>query len=64
MVVNEFMQEWLAEEPSAAGAISTLLPVEMIESVEISNAIRYLVSDDGRYVTGVTPPVDAGITFE
>jgi SDR family mycofactocin-dependent oxidoreductase len=62
MVVNEFMQRWLQEEPSAAGAISNLLPVEMIEAVDISNAILFLVSDDGRYVTGVTLPVDAGIT--
>jgi NAD(P)-dependent dehydrogenase (short-subunit alcohol dehydrogenase family) len=41
--------------------MSNLLPVEMIESVDISNAILFLVSDDGRYVTGVTLPVDAGI---
>ena len=61
MVVNEVMQRWLSEDPSIAGAISNLLPVEMIESVDISNAILFLVSDDGRYVTGVTLPVDAGI---
>ncbi len=61
MVVNEVMQRWLAEDPTIAGAMSNLLPVEMIESVDISNAILFLVSDDGRYVTGVTLPVDAGI---
>jgi NAD(P)-dependent dehydrogenase (short-subunit alcohol dehydrogenase family) len=55
------MQRWLAEDPTIAGAMSNLLPVEMIESVDISNAILFLVSDDGRYVTGVTLPVDAGI---
>jgi len=26
----------------------------------VSNAVLYLVSDAGRYVTGVTFPVDAG----
>jgi SDR family mycofactocin-dependent oxidoreductase len=62
MVVNEFMQEWLAEDPTVAGALTNLLPVEMIEAVDISNAIVFLVSDDGRYVTGVTLPVDAGFT--
>jgi SDR family mycofactocin-dependent oxidoreductase len=61
MVVNEAMQRFLTEDPTAAGAISNLLPVEMLEPVDISNAILYLVSDDGRYVTGVTLPVDAGI---
>lgn len=36
------------------------LPVPMIEPIDISNAILYLVSDDGRYVTGTTHVVDAG----
>ncbi len=36
------------------------LPVPAIEPVDISNAILYLVSDDGRYVTGTTHVVDAG----
>ena len=33
-----------------------------IIAVDISNAILWLVSDDARYVTGVTLPVDAGFT--
>lgn len=36
------------------------LPVSMVEPVDISNAILYLVSDDGRYVTGTTQVIDAG----
>jgi NAD(P)-dependent dehydrogenase (short-subunit alcohol dehydrogenase family) len=28
----------------------------------VSNAILWLVSDDARYITGVTLPVDAGYT--
>ncbi len=36
------------------------LPVPAIEAVDISNAVLYLVSDDGRYVTGTTHVVDAG----
>ncbi|EON34917.1 MULTISPECIES: mycofactocin-coupled SDR family oxidoreductase [Gordonia] len=36
------------------------LPIAMVEPVDISNAILYLVSDDGRYVTGTTHVVDAG----
>jgi NAD(P)-dependent dehydrogenase (short-subunit alcohol dehydrogenase family) len=34
----------------------------MVEPVDISNAIVWLVSDDARYVTGVALPVDAGFT--
>ncbi|MGY1714742.1 mycofactocin-coupled SDR family oxidoreductase [Geodermatophilus sp. SYSU D01106] len=36
------------------------LPVPAMEAVDISNAVLYLVSDDGRYVTGTTHVVDAG----
>jgi len=36
------------------------LPIPMVEPVDISNAVLYLVSDDGRYVTGTTHVVDAG----
>jgi SDR family mycofactocin-dependent oxidoreductase len=43
----------------AAGAMNKL-PVALIEPQDISNAILYLVSDMGRYVTGITHVVDAG----
>lgn len=36
------------------------LPIAAMEPVDISNAILYLVSDDGRYVTGTKLVVDAG----
>jgi SDR family mycofactocin-dependent oxidoreductase len=36
------------------------LPVTMVEPVDISEAVLYLVSDSGRYVTGTTHVVDAG----
>ncbi|WP_448625116.1 mycofactocin-coupled SDR family oxidoreductase [Geodermatophilus sp. URMC 64] len=38
------------------------LPVPYVEAVDISNAILFLVSDEARYITGVTLPVDAGYT--
>jgi SDR family mycofactocin-dependent oxidoreductase len=36
------------------------LPIPAIEAIDITNAVLYLVSDDGRYVTGTTHVVDAG----
>ncbi|MFV0457522.1 MAG: mycofactocin-coupled SDR family oxidoreductase [Actinomycetales bacterium] len=53
------------ENPSRENAVPgfmTLnrLPVPWVESIDISNALLYLASDEGRYVTGVTLPVDAG----
>jgi (+)-trans-carveol dehydrogenase len=37
------------------------LPVPWVEPVDISNAVLWLASDESRYVTGVTLPVDAGM---
>ena len=62
MVVNDIMQAFLASDPSLSQAMANALPVDMVEPVDISNAICWLVSDDARYVTGVTLPVDAGFT--
>jgi SDR family mycofactocin-dependent oxidoreductase len=62
MVVNEAMQEFLAQDPQLSNAMANALPVEMVEPADISNAIVWLVSDDARYVTGVPLPVDAGFT--
>jgi SDR family mycofactocin-dependent oxidoreductase len=47
---------------SAATAFQTLnaLPIPWVEPVDISNAILFLASDEARYITGVTLPVDAG----
>ncbi|MEV1329300.1 mycofactocin-coupled SDR family oxidoreductase [Micromonospora costi] len=36
------------------------LPVAFVEPVDISNAVLFLASDEARYITGVTLPVDAG----
>ena len=36
------------------------LPIPWLESVDISNAVLFLASDEARYITGVSLPVDAG----
>ncbi|MGY1608355.1 MULTISPECIES: mycofactocin-coupled SDR family oxidoreductase [unclassified Geodermatophilus] len=38
------------------------LPVPWIEPVDVSNAVLWLASDEARYVTGVSLPVDAGLS--
>ncbi|MBX6388505.1 MAG: mycofactocin-coupled SDR family oxidoreductase [Frankia sp.] len=37
-----------------------LLPTPWVEPIDISNAVLFLVSDEARFITGVTLPVDAG----
>jgi (+)-trans-carveol dehydrogenase len=40
------------------------LPIPWVDPVDISNAVLYLASDESRYVTGVTLPVDAGAVIK
>jgi (+)-trans-carveol dehydrogenase/(-)-trans-carveol dehydrogenase len=40
------------------------LPIPWVEPVDISNAVLFLASDEGRYITGVTLPVDAGTVIK
>ncbi|MGX9787762.1 mycofactocin-coupled SDR family oxidoreductase [Mycobacterium sp. MMS18-G62] len=39
------------------------LPVYLVEPVDISNAVLYLLSDEARFVTGTQLKVDAGVTI-
>lgn len=63
MINNEFTREWLAkmaaqtDEPRSLG---NALPVEVLQAEDIANAVAWLVSDQARYITGITLPVDAG----
>jgi (+)-trans-carveol dehydrogenase len=49
-----------AEDLGAAFVATNALPVPWVEPIDISNAVLWLASDESRYVTGVTLPVDAG----
>jgi SDR family mycofactocin-dependent oxidoreductase len=40
------------------------LPIPWVDPVDISNAVLFLASDESRYVTGVTLPVDAGAVIK
>jgi (+)-trans-carveol dehydrogenase len=68
MIINETARKTFRpdlENPTdsdleAALAYLNLLPVSIIQAIDISNAVLFLVSDEARYITGVTLPVDAG----
>jgi SDR family mycofactocin-dependent oxidoreductase len=60
MIMNEAVGAMIEAHPELAGALANLMPVQVIEAIDISNAIAWLVSDEARYVTGITLPVDAG----
>jgi (+)-trans-carveol dehydrogenase len=50
------------EQFAEASKATNALPVPWVEPADISEAVLYLASDEARYVTGVTFPVDAGFT--
>ena len=63
MIDNEFTRKWLSqlsEETQAGPDMTNALPVQVLEAEDIANTVAWLVSDAGRYITGVTLPVDAG----
>ncbi len=61
MINNEFIREWLGDvTATTARDMGNALPVQVLEPEDIANAVAWLVSDDARYVTGITLPVDAG----
>ena len=49
-----------ADDMAEASQALNALPIPWLETVDISNAVLWLASDESRYVTGVTLPVDAG----
>jgi SDR family mycofactocin-dependent oxidoreductase len=48
------------EDFGAASAATILLPIDWVESADVSNAVLFLASDEARYITGVALPVDGG----
>lgn len=51
-----------ATKQDALSALTEMhaLPIPFLEPIDVSNAVVYLASDDGRFVTGTTHVIDAG----
>ncbi|HEY6758621.1 MAG TPA: mycofactocin-coupled SDR family oxidoreductase [Baekduia sp.] len=60
MAENQVVADYFGENPDLGNLFGNALDVDMVEAVDVSNAIVYLVGDSGRFITGVTLPVDAG----
>lgn len=60
MVANEAFGQFVERNPELGGSTQNLLPVQMVEARDVTGAVLWLCSDDARYITGVTLPVDAG----
>jgi len=60
MTVNPFIDAWFKQNADRADQTHNLLDVGLIEPRDVSNAILFLVSEEGKYITGTTFQIDAG----
>jgi SDR family mycofactocin-dependent oxidoreductase len=60
--LNNALGAGIAAHPRIAPMLSNLLPIEITQPVDISNAVLFLASDEARYVTSLAMTVDAGNT--
>ncbi len=72
MIMNEAtFRIFLPDEPHPtreqfaipAGEMNAL-PISWIDPIDVSNAVLFLASDEARYITGVTLPIDAGASIK
>jgi (+)-trans-carveol dehydrogenase len=69
MIQNEMIYRlFLPDEPeptreqfSVASQATNLLPIPWVEPRDVSDALLFLASDEARFITGITLPVDAGV---
>jgi SDR family mycofactocin-dependent oxidoreductase len=61
MLMNDYFEQFFGEHPEALSALQNLLAVELIDATDITEAMVYLCGQSGRYITGITLPVDAGL---
>jgi NAD(P)-dependent dehydrogenase (short-subunit alcohol dehydrogenase family) len=64
MILNDCIGRYATEHPEFAEAFRNLLPVSNIDPTDVTEAMIYLCGRSGRYITGVTLPVDAGLTLK
>lgn len=60
MIDNAIFMEYIEHFSEVTSGLTNLLPVDAVEAEDISAAVAWLASDESRYVTGVSLPVDAG----
>jgi SDR family mycofactocin-dependent oxidoreductase len=61
MLDNQMLQDhWAEQTEEDSRSLSNALPVRLVDAVDISNAMLWLCSDEGRYMTGSLIRVDAG----
>jgi NAD(P)-dependent dehydrogenase (short-subunit alcohol dehydrogenase family) len=52
----------MAVDGRSRSAMQNAMPVQIVQPADISDAIAFLVSDQAKWITGVSLPVDAGFS--
>jgi SDR family mycofactocin-dependent oxidoreductase len=60
MIVTPSIDAFLEANPELVAHVTNPMPVGLVSVDDVTSAVLYLVSDDGRYVTGTTLTVDGG----
>jgi NAD(P)-dependent dehydrogenase (short-subunit alcohol dehydrogenase family) len=59
----EIAAQAAAGDASGIAAMQNAMPVQILQPEDISDAIAFLVSDQAKWITGVSLPVDAGFSI-
>ena len=63
MVNTPMYKRTIEEIPSMAGVVAAQQPFGLIEPENIAKIAAWLISDDAKYITGITLPVGAGFVL-
>ncbi len=63
MTKNPAAEAWQRDTPGVGGALELPLPIHRMEALDVAHAVRWLCSDEARYLTGSEIVVDAGATL-
>jgi NAD(P)-dependent dehydrogenase (short-subunit alcohol dehydrogenase family) len=58
---NQALEAYMDDFPDARRSFSALLPIDLVEPEDVSEAVLWLASEAARHVTGVALPVDGGV---
>jgi SDR family mycofactocin-dependent oxidoreductase len=63
MTENPAAEAWQSSAQGVGAALELPMPIHRMDPVDIAHAVRWLCSDEARYVTGSEMVVDAGATL-
>ncbi len=60
MIDNPIVAARVTEDPAMGALFQNALPIDAIDTADVSQAVLYLVGESGRYITGSRLVIDAG----